>query len=256
MSDATYIFSVSAFYVPIGESKQTATQSGTGFVSLSPSQFRFFTALPNTYISYFTQGNLISEGLAFGSQSAVTISGITGDYHLIGRKCVNDSSDNCELLYGSAKIQSDGKFSFCPQSSYSDSCSGKISMQTPVLSSTTGKFAFNPSSNAFGGLNAASTQQHGLAIYMNIGGSVYALFGHMTSYSAIASTAQYRVSHITSMGYVEENSIYSTTANTPLTGFSTSQSGEIILRSSAGLAFVGLPRAGARSATLRIQKMQ
>lgn len=257
MSDATYRFSVSAFYQPVRESTQTATATTSGATTLSPSRFMFFTALPNTFLSYFSQGSLVSEGIGFSTQSTVGLSALVGDYNLIGRKCENDSSDRCELLSGAAKIQADGAFVFCPQSLYSQTCPGRISSTISNTSSPIGKFVFNPSTGLFGGLNTSSTQQYGIAVFLNIGSSVYSLFGQLTSHTAAFSSGNYRIAHITSAGYVEESAIYSSIApNSPLPGFSTDQNGTVFLRSASGLFFSGTPRGNSASASLKLQTIQ
>lgn len=256
LSDGRYRFSAPAFYSPIAESLQTALVGNSGAVTLNPSQFSYFPAFSDLYLSRFPQNFGTSHGLAFEHLGTLKTSLVT-DYVLLGRRCTSDLMDQCILVSGTARIGSSGTFDFCPQATYSDSCASRISFQIDGQSGPALQFAFTPSSFRFGSVRTASAATNAISVSMNINSDVYSLFGQPVMRSLRLSSGAYRLTGLSINGTVITESInISATEHPGIPGVSVGSSGEQYLLGDSGLLIKGVQATGSASASLTFQKRE
>jgi hypothetical protein len=235
MSDGSYRLSASAFYTPLAESYQTGLQRPNNVLALSPAGFSYFSISQGIYLSRFQQSFAVSEGIAF-AHAGILKSSLAGDYILLGRRCTSDTNDQCTLVSGTARIGPNGKFDFCHQESYSETCASKISYQIEAQTGPAIQFVFTPSAFKFGSLRAASSLSNTVAVTMNIGTDVYSMFGQPIPRTRILNSGSYVLTNLSPDGFLVSNQTIINAAPHPtIPGISINNNGEQFLLSDIGL---------------------
>ena len=256
LSDGRYRFSASAFYSPIGVSYQSALLRADEAITLTPTQFSYFPAFPDLYLSRFPQAFGISHGIAFVQPGILKVS-LATDYLLIGRRCTSDSRDQCTLIVGTARIGSTGSFDFCPQATYTDSCASRISFQIDAQAGPATQFVFTPDSFRFGSLRAASTTTSAISVAMNINSDVYSLFGQPVGRSAYISSGVYRLTGISASGGATTELANITTSPHPsIPRLNIGSGGQLYLLGDSGLLVTGTQSIGSASSSLIFQRLR
>ncbi|MGL4604920.1 MAG: hypothetical protein ACRCU9_12310 [Iodobacter sp.] len=239
LSNGYYAYSVSAFYNSTPEFEDIGFVDYQGTVSLNTSGFKYFKVSGDSYLARISQGGIETQAVGYESGLNIPLTSISGSYNLLGQKCKTDNS-RCEIVYGTAKINLSGEFKICPKNNYSESCPGVISLSISDTRSTPGVFLINYENIKSGSLLTGSDKKNGISLSLKTGNSVYAMFGHLTEYSAELPASGYTLASLKYFTHSQKIKydpavIY----NSPVKGFSTNNKNDIFLNSNTGLLITG-----------------
>ena len=240
LSDGFINFYVYAYTTPVSVLNTGTGQFGN-LVTVNTTGFKYFKLANGYYTSSFSEGQSITNGIGYSNAGTVLFGNLVGEYRLMGRVCAADTGDQCSLTYGTAMIQSNGSFRYCPGTAYTATCASSIAFTMSTSSGQDGNFSFVISTGRYGGLKAGLTPDMGVTISMLIGTSYYSLFGQQ-----VTSTAQMPAPTTSLIDSISGYSIPSTVLagmvnDYPLPGFSGTSDGAIYLRNNTGLTVIGRP---------------